>query len=91
MADPDVLTSLLAEGVRTQVTASALEGRFGTDAQRFSRDLFQRGQVHTVASDAHDCRNRPPGLEGPLQAAGLSDRIEEFCSANPSAILGSSA
>jgi len=37
-------------------------GRFGQTAQRVAETLMNSGSVHFVASDAHDCQDRPPNL-----------------------------
>ena len=51
--DPMLCGRLVREGMRCQVTAGALVGRFGRDVQRFARWLLEEGHVHVVASDAH--------------------------------------
>ncbi len=52
----------VASGVRIQVTAQSLFGRFGNAAKRSAFELLERGLVHFVASDAHDTQHRPPRL-----------------------------
>ncbi|MBZ5602707.1 MAG: exopolysaccharide biosynthesis protein [Acidobacteriia bacterium] len=49
-------------GARVQVTGQSFTGRFGSRAREFSETLLDRGLVHFVASDAHDCERRPPKL-----------------------------
>jgi len=51
------------EGSRVQVTAQSVTGRFGKRAQEFSKALLDRGLVHVVASDGHDCQHRPPVMD----------------------------
>src|SRR5438105_4044341 len=51
------------EGSRVQVTSQSLLGGFGKRALEFSRALLDRNLVHVIASDAHDCVNRPPVLD----------------------------
>lgn len=85
---PDAIESLVNGGVKTQVTAAALNGRFGSSAERCAQDLFARGLVDVVASDAHNARHRPPGLEGPLRFAGLGERVAAVCRDEPLALLG---
>jgi protein-tyrosine phosphatase len=45
------------------VTAQSFLGRFGRSAKSASDALLQRGLVHFLASDAHDCTYRPPLLD----------------------------
>lgn len=66
--DPAQLARLAALGVLTSVTASALQGRFGRTARSFAIELLRDGLAHGLASDAHDCERRPPGLGGALDA-----------------------
>lgn len=49
-------------GCLVQVTAQAFLGRFGSDAKRSVESLMDECLVHFVASDAHDCVDRPPDL-----------------------------
>jgi protein-tyrosine phosphatase len=50
-------------GACVQVTAQSLIGKFGKKASDFCRELLDRGLVHFVASDAHDCEYRPPRMD----------------------------
>jgi protein-tyrosine phosphatase len=54
------IAAWVSEGACIQVTAMSLIGRFGRRAQDFSKLLLERGLVHIIASDAHDCVHRPP-------------------------------
>lgn len=58
------LAAWVRDGCCLQVTAQSLLDRFGKRARQFSDELFQRGLVHFVASDAHDTLHRPPRLDG---------------------------
>jgi protein-tyrosine phosphatase len=85
---PDVLAGLIADhGVLTSVTAGALVGRFGRDVERFALDMARLGQIHNVASDAHDCDRRPPGIADLLEACGLGEHIELLTEAMPRSLL----
>jgi protein-tyrosine phosphatase len=53
----------IQQGCLIQVTAQSLLGRFGKTAKSVSDELMQRGLIHFLASDAHDCRHRPPLLD----------------------------
>ncbi|HTU14849.1 MAG TPA: CpsB/CapC family capsule biosynthesis tyrosine phosphatase [Solirubrobacterales bacterium] len=85
--DLDLLGDLVASGMRTQITAEALTGRFGSDAEACSRELFARNLVHTVASDAHHATERPPGLTNELKRSGHRDLVRWLCHDMPAWIL----
>jgi protein-tyrosine phosphatase len=57
------LSAWVKDGLLLQVTAQSLFGRFGADVRKFSEELLARGLVHIIASDAHDCEDRPPRLD----------------------------
>jgi protein-tyrosine phosphatase len=59
----DEMAGWVEQGARIQVTGQSLTGGFGRRAREFSKVLLDRGLAHFVASDAHDCQNRPPSLE----------------------------
>jgi protein-tyrosine phosphatase len=67
--EPEKLARLVEAGALTSVTSNALSGRFGETPRRFGIDLLAGGLAHSVASDAHDARRRPPGLVEGLHAA----------------------
>jgi protein-tyrosine phosphatase len=56
------LEGWVREGCLLQITAQSFLGRFGQTAQRVAETLMNAGSVHFVASDAHDCIDRPPNL-----------------------------
>lgn len=85
--DLDLVADLVGAGVRTQVTAEALTGRYGDSAERCSRELFERDLVHVLASDAHHATDRPPGLAEELKRSGHKDLIQWLCHDMPAWIL----
>jgi protein-tyrosine phosphatase len=85
--DPKQLASLVRAGAITSITAGSLVGRFGGEVQRFAFKLVRDGMVHNVASDAHDCLRRTPGIAGELREAGLSPLADWLTSEVPGAIL----
>jgi len=85
--DLDLVGDLVTGGIRTQVTAEALTGRYGDAAERCSRELFDRGLVHVLASDAHHATERPPGLAEELKRAGHKELIQWLCQDMPTWIL----
>lgn len=66
---PHRIRGLADQGARTSVTAGALAGAFGRTPQRLALRMLEDGLVHTVASDAHDARRRPPVLRAGLEEA----------------------
>ena len=58
LRSPDELDDLVADGMLAQVTARALDGRFGRTVRDLALHLVARGTAHVVASDGHD-ENRP--------------------------------
>jgi protein-tyrosine phosphatase len=88
--DPQMLESLVrGGGVLTSITAGSLVGRFGGTVRRFALELVQAELVHNVASDAHDCDGRPPGVAEELEQAGLAELREWLTEGVPQAILDS--
>ena len=86
----DQLAAWVEAGARVQVTAQSLLGEFGRRAAEFSRTLLDRRLVHFLASDAHDCEQRPPRLD--LAHAWIKQHYgeewaEALCVANPKATL----
>jgi len=81
---------VVEEGAAVQVTAQSLIGKFGKPAQAFCRDLLDRGLVHFVASDAHDCEYRPPRLDQAHEwlVKNYSEQTADMlCTTNPRATL----
>lgn len=86
----DSIAEWVAAGVRTQVTAQSLTGRFGKRAEAFSRELLDRNLVYVIASDGHDCEHRPPCMD--QARAWLTEQYSEavatlLCAINPGAAL----
>lgn len=86
--EPSLLDSVVRNGVLTSITAGSLVGRFGGTVRRFSLEMVSQGLVHNVASDAHDCLWRPPGVRAELERAGLGSLSEWLTCEVPAAILG---
>jgi protein-tyrosine phosphatase len=75
----DVVAKLVDEGCVTSVTADSIAGRFGGGVRRFTQELFARGLVHNLASDAHDAEYRSPALRPTLEAAAADmPELEAF-------------
>jgi len=85
--DADALRELVRAGAATQVTAASFAGDFGRPVRQYAEQMLEAGLVHSVASDAHDASRRPPGIAGPLAAAGLSELTTLLAHDVPAAIL----
>jgi protein-tyrosine phosphatase len=88
----DQIQTWVASGATVQVTAQSLTGRFGRRAEDFSRELLNRGLVHFIASDGHDCKHRPPRMDE--ARAWLTENYGEpvataLCVTNPGAAVAS--
>jgi protein-tyrosine phosphatase len=62
IGDADRIAELVDRGIMCSITAASMEGRFGRTVRAFAVELYTRGLVHDVASDAHDAHKRPPDL-----------------------------
>lgn len=85
--NPSDLRRLVESGVLTQVTASSFAGRFGRVVQRYAEALLDEGLVHVVASDAHDVRQRPPGIPCAFAGPGGEEIARRLTQEIPAAIL----
>ena len=65
----ELLQKLVDQGALCSVTADSVSGQFGGQVRRFTRELFARGLVHNLASDAHDAVHRSPALRPSLDNA----------------------
>ncbi len=84
------LRAWVDSGCYLQVTAQSLLGRFGKGARAFSEELLKQNLVHFVASDAHDCIDRPPRLDEAyrhIEKKYGRERAERLCVLNPSAVI----
>jgi protein-tyrosine phosphatase len=66
---PALLGDLVRGGALGQVTAASLAGRFGRTVREAAMAMLAAGQVHVLASDAHDAQDRGPDLREGLEAA----------------------
>jgi protein-tyrosine phosphatase len=77
-------------GCLIQVTAQSFFGRFGPEARDFSYELMRRDLVHFIASDAHDCEDRPPRLDEAHSYVACRfgpERATRLLVTNPRAVL----
>jgi protein-tyrosine phosphatase len=87
---PQRLLEWVEQGCMLQVTASSLEGAWGSRALKTAHWLLEREAVHALATDAHDTRHRVPRL------SAARDAVAQLCGpqiahalvdANPRAII----
>jgi protein-tyrosine phosphatase len=89
---PERVATLVEGGALCCVNAGSMRGRFGKKAQRTTLELFRRGLVHVVASDAHDLRTRPPGVRSAFaelerDLPGIRGQADWFTREVPAALL----
>ena len=81
---------MAASGVLMQVTAGSFFGGYGRTAQDLSQRLLDVGMVGIVASDAHDPKQRPPGMRKAwefVRSARGEDEAREMFIRRPERIL----
>ncbi|MEY4428662.1 MAG: hypothetical protein RLZZ182_1351 [Pseudomonadota bacterium] len=62
MAQPHRMADFTAMGCKLQLTAGALLGDFGRQAQATAECLLDTVEVHAIASDAHGLQRRAPRM-----------------------------
>jgi protein-tyrosine phosphatase len=60
--DKTLVDEVLSMGALIQLNADSVLGKRGFGSKRFCHRLLKQGKAHFIASDAHDCQNRPPLL-----------------------------
>jgi len=86
----DDLARWIEAGCYLQVTAASYVGLFGKAARAAAYAMTERGLVHFVASDAHDCKARTPSLReayGLLADKWTEDWTRPLFVDNPRAVL----
>lgn len=84
------LDDWIRDGCLFQVTGQSLTGRFGSTAQRTAETLMNSDMVHFIASDAHDCHDRPPDLSEAYKVVASrwgDERADALFTQNPSAVI----
>lgn len=61
--DAALADTVLAMGALIQLNASSILGKHGYGIKQFCHRLLQQRKAHFIASDAHDCAQRPPLLQ----------------------------
>ncbi len=62
----ELLSALVDQGARVQITAGSLTGSFGAAARLTAGAFLGLGLVHMVATDAHNPGKRPPRIRGAI-------------------------
>jgi protein-tyrosine phosphatase len=86
----DQIATWVEAGALNQVTGQSLMGGFGRRAEEFAKLLLERGLVHFLASDGHDCEHRPPRLDEAyawVQQHFGESTADTLCRLNPRAVL----
>ena len=70
---------MVRAGVWMQITAGSLTGDFGRSSQYWAERMLEEGNVHILATDAHDVERRPPilGKGRELAARRVGDQEAE--------------
>lgn len=63
----DILSKLVSRGVLVQLTCGSITGFFGSSVQKNAFRYLKGGLVDFVASDAHFCKGRTPGMTSAFQ------------------------
>ena len=88
--EPGRLREWIEAGLLTQVTAASVLGTMGRPAKKLALDLLRTGQVHFIATDAHNLRTRPPQMRAAFKAIASRfspEYAEQLCVANPLAVF----
>ena len=88
--DPGRLTQLVETGTLVQLTAAAVDGRLGPNAQRTSLRLIDLALAHVLACDAHAPRVRKIGLQAAVRELGDPELAHWMTNAVPAAIVAGS-
>jgi protein-tyrosine phosphatase len=86
----DELVRWIEDGCFVQVTGQSFLGRFGPSAKDIAEKLMAAGLIHFVASDAHDCLDRPPDLSRAYKYISSrygTERADSVCTYNPACVI----
>lgn len=92
--DLPMVERLVSRGAGVQVTGASILGHYGRSIQARADRLLDAGLVHVLASDAHDCVHRPPGLAGARAAVARrygEDVAELLTEVNPGSVIADRA
>ena len=78
------------KGAWIQITAGAIEGRFGKKAKYWAERFLDDGLVHVIATDAHGVENRPPVLSVGVSLAEKivgREEVDKMVNERPQAVI----
>jgi protein-tyrosine phosphatase len=84
---PDRIVEVIEAGALVQLTASAVDGRFGEREQNTALRLIWAKQAHLIASDAHAPSLRKVGLRDAAEVVGHPDLARWLTHDLPEAIV----
>ena len=88
---PEVMEDVVAAGGLLQITAGSLTGGFGSSPQRIAEYCVENRLIHFIASDAHDTKKRPFGMQAAYDAIiDMADDVlaNLVCRENPARVVG---
>ncbi|HIU63930.1 MAG TPA: protein tyrosine phosphatase, partial [Candidatus Avacidaminococcus intestinavium] len=87
---PNLLLQWMKKGVRTQMNAGSLTGKFGQEIQEFAEFLVTNKMVHFLGSDAHNIEHRNTDCRAAVEriiALTSKENAEKITLHNPQYIL----
>lgn len=87
---PEAMWDVVRAGGLLQITAASLTGAFGRAPQKIAEMCIDERLIHFIASDAHDTKNRPFGMQAAYDTIieiadeGLADLV---CRENPARVF----
>lgn len=94
MEDPERIAPFVRAGCWLQVTAGAVTGHFGPQAQAAAAHYIEQGDVRWVASDAHNATSRTPQLRAAhdhVQARWGAAVAQRLFQTHPQQLLGAAS
>ncbi len=86
----ELIEELIELGGEIQLTSESVAGRSSRQVKRFCNELLKAGNVHYIASDAHDLESRKPNLQACavyLEKKFGKDMMEQILIKNPKKII----
>jgi protein-tyrosine phosphatase len=90
LSTPEKIESIRDAGALFQLTAMSVTGKLGRQIKKFTDQLFKKGYVDFIATDAHNTERRPPLLSKAYRETfGILDKHEadRIFLENPRAVI----
>jgi protein-tyrosine phosphatase len=90
LSTPEKIESIRDAGALFQLTAMSVTGKLGRQIKKFADQLFKKGYVDFIATDAHNTERRPPLLSKAYRETfGILDKHEadRIFLENPRAVI----